>query len=317
MGFLSGFFDSESTSVSEPWYPQRKQLIKLMERAGNNYQRGKDIGPYRGPAVTPFNQLTRQGMRRMERIAKNNPYGEMARKGFRQTMNDDGSLDYTNEAQLGGYFDQARKAIDSQFAGAGRYGSGLHKAGLAEEFGQIAQDFANQERDRQAQSQMNADNNRARTLGLAPQLQNAQFQNPENLMKIGGMREGKQAQRFADKARRHSLPYTYNMGLLGDLKNLTAGSFGGYSQTTQGQSPFNVAMGIAGTAMGIPGMGSMFGGGGGGGTMGFTGMSAPGYGSLPMPGYSPFGGSSMPSFTSPMTNYSFGGGSPYGNTYGW
>ncbi len=47
------------------------------------------------------------------------------------------------------YFDQARKSIDSQFAGSGRYGSGLHKAALGEEFGQIASDFANQERDRQ------------------------------------------------------------------------------------------------------------------------------------------------------------------------
>lgn len=345
---MAGLFDKESTNVQGVWYPQRMQLKDVMQGAGNAYrmltgtgrfanlskkefkERFPDakrppkalrggIGPYKDPMFVPYSDVTKQGMRQMTRLAENKPFADMSRQGFRNVMNDQGRLNYTKEAQLGGYFDQARKAIDSQFAGSGRYGSGLHKAGLAEEFGQIAQDFANQERDRQAQSQMNADNNRARTLGLAPSLQNAAFQNPENMMKVGQMREAMAGKRLNEDVRQHFLPYEFKQRALGDLKNLASGSYGGYSQTTQGTSPFNVALGVAGAAMGMPGIGGLMGGGGGGSIPLAAQMGGGSYnpGLLGMNQYTnPYGTvNTMPSFSSPMTNYSFGGSSS--GSYGW
>lgn len=269
MGWIKDFLGGKTSSKSSstPWKEQQPYLEYGFEQADDMYRNGGlKFTPYKSNWVAHTPQNTRQGWQMTANRAGNAPIYNPASDQFQQTQNGrflNKAPQYRGDARGGDYYDpgrqnlkpffnQARKEIDSQFASDGRYGSGLHKTALGEEFGQIAAGFANDERDRQfgllgdernRQTQFNnAERNRqVQSLSYAPALDDMRYAGADRLMNIGQQQQLQDQSKIDAKREKWDMRQSMGSDALSRYMELIMGDYGG---NTRGSNT-DVAAGLA------------------------------------------------------------------------
>jgi hypothetical protein len=229
-----------TTATSAPWKPQRRYLKDYMGEAQDAFTSG-DFGQ-----VAPLSNYTQQGVNMMAQRARQGApeieaardyttgflSGDMAPQGYGAQdfaesperaygygLRRAASGDYLNSNP---YFDEAvsqaldpvQSRVNSQFAGSGRYGSGMHSSTMTEQLGDVSsrmsyQNYADERARQQAAQQalMGRDQNALQrqfaaqqalmgrdaryrddmrqTARTAPSMAQARYQDPAQLMQVG------------------------------------------------------------------------------------------------------------------------------------
>ena len=220
-----GLFDPDvtnevTTTTSTPWDVQAPYLDYGFNQQRQLYDRG---GPayYGGNTYTPMAPQTEAGISSIENAALSGGYGvdAAANRQARDTLggtylNSNPYLDQTYNTAA----DRARRSIDSQFAGKGRYGSNIHQDIMGENLmdlsGKIYGDNYQKERDRQL-----------RMASIAPTISRQNYYGGDALIGAGGIVKDQANEALqADMDRwsyNQNLPYQnldwYNAGIGGDF----------------------------------------------------------------------------------------------------
>ena len=141
--------------------------------------------------------------------------------------------------------------VASQFAGAGRYGSGAATGEMTRQLGELAGNMAFQnyqtERNRQVQA-----------MNQAPQYAQMDYLDANTLSRIGSAREAQAQSQLQDSINRHNFEQTKEAQKLGTYLGLVGGGYG-FEQTGTEPIYYNpVAGGIGGALAGAQ-LGSYFG----------------------------------------------------------
>jgi hypothetical protein len=245
--------DSEKTQTTENAPPAWAAPLfqKSASDAMDIYNSGKGGNVYQGQTVAPLGATTQAGIAGVQNAAGafNDPayrnmlmgstssasnLGDMASGKFLQEGNP-----YFNAA-LQGQLDNTAAQTQSQFSGAGRYGSGANTNALATSLGNIRSSALSDQFNRDtsnmltANSQIDAANQGQ--LGLINNANNSNLAAQQAVTTAGGLQDANaQKQLSADYAKWQSedmLPWTR----LGLLQSAAAGSAGNYGTNTQTQT---------------------------------------------------------------------------------
>ena len=278
---------------ADPWVQQQPYLLDIFGQAKNQFDYDKpDYFP--GSTVVPFAPESEQALSLMaDRATSGSPIISAGQQQLTDTLQGDylnstpgaGLLSDTiagNYLNANPYIDDAidraqqsvRAGIDSQFEGAGRFGSGLHKLGLAEQYGDIASDMYSRNFAQERQNQLAAANLLGQQYGnerqrqmqsmlFAPQFANQDYYDLDRLAAVGGAREGMDQSLLSDEVARHNFEQTRDMDALARYMQLVQGNYGGSSTgtttTPQYSSPVSGILGGALAAGGLAQMGGLFG----------------------------------------------------------
>jgi hypothetical protein len=151
---ISDIFGGGGSSTSRQYIdPGQKPFLRDI------YGQARDI--YRSPSSQQLQQNLWQ------RAMEGSPFGFAAQNQLMDTLGGaymPGSEPFGNQMQA--LYNQIRPSLDSQFAGAGRYGSGLHQIGAENRMADIGMGIMGDERNRMMQASQ-----------FAPQMQAMDFQN--------------------------------------------------------------------------------------------------------------------------------------------
>lgn len=242
--FGGGSDNQTQTQTSEPWAAQKPYLEYGFEQALNQYQ-GSNPNYFPESTVVGFAPETQAAMQGITARAFNgSPLNAAASNQLQNVINGD----YLTAQNLNPYFDQARRSIDSQFAGSGRYGSGLHKNALAETFGNIAANQYGQERAHQMQA-----------MGMAPALASQDYTDMQQLANVGASREQMAGQILGDRIDRFNFEQNKDQAKLADYMALIQGNYGGTSVSeADGGSNGNGLGQAVGTVASLASLAQMF-----------------------------------------------------------
>lgn len=173
----------------------------------------------------------------------------------------------------------ARPSIDSQFAGAGRLGSGAHANAMASTATNLAGNLAYGDYQQERSNQLGAaqgllsSNLAARGLGaqIGQQAIGNDYQNMQAKLQAGAIQEGYSEKALEDQINRHNYEQNLQANLLERYLAQISGAYGVSSSGTQtspvyGKSGFSSALGSAGAGAAIgtaimPGWGTAIGAG--------------------------------------------------------
>ena len=256
MGGSSGSDTTKTTQKSEPWAAQSPYLKYGMDEATRLYQQA---GPqyYPGSTVAPFSPAQQQAQ----------ALGQARALGGNQTMKD--AQGYAQDVLKGNYLNsnpyqdavfqnvqqKVMPAVNSQFMGAGRYGSDLHAdtqtRALTEAYSPYASQQYQQGLDRMDQM-----------AGMAPQFASNDWTDINALSNIGGQQQQLGQQELQDAVDRwqyyQQLPYNK----LGQYQNNIGGNYGGTTVGKTSTPQPSMWQQVAGAGAGL--LGSYLGGFGGG-----------------------------------------------------
>lgn len=206
LGGLGGGGDNSTSNA--PWIGQQPYLRDLWSNAKNLYS---SPDPYGSDAMNM----------RADRAMAGSPLNQAAQAGLLNTLN--GSFLPGGESfqqQMDAIGRAIRPSLDSQFASAGRYGSGLHKIGMEQRMTDAGLGLMNAERGRQMQA-----------FGMAPQLAAQDYYDIDQLNQAS----------------------QYPWQRLNNYQNVVGGQMFGTTQTTPKSNPLPALLG-AGAGMFFGGM---------------------------------------------------------------
>lgn len=266
-GSKGGSKSSGSTTTiqkADPWIGQTPYLLEsfLNAQAGfrdsaSNGRAGGAFNPefYQGQMVastSPESELAMQ--MQTQRAMSGSPVMNAAQSELQATiggdyLNGNPYLDQTfNRAA-----DQMRGRLDSQFAGAGRYGSGAHESAMGDALSGLSNQVY-------GQNYMNERTNQMRGMFFAPQMAQADYQDAAALGEVGAARESiAQDQINADLQKWNHDAYGY-YNAIKMYKDLIDGSYGGNSSSSVSapQAKGNKLGGVLGGAASGAALGSAF-----------------------------------------------------------
>jgi hypothetical protein len=266
----------QTMQTRDPWGPAQPHLQNVMGQSANLI--GSDIGyqPYTGSTTAPLPGNLAVPMEQMARFASSEPFGSAALQGARGYLGDlvsnqglssnlstmASTLANQQNPYLQGVLNQQMSKVNSAMSGAGRYGSGMHDAAIAQAIAPtLAQDYM--QRQGMAADIYGQGLQRAGSAAqLIPTLDEARYGNLGHWMDVGNIQRGydqalidAQLKLYnAQQARPWEQLQRYN-ALVGG-----AGSLGGTQITsTPGATPPSTMQRILGGGLAGAGMGSMFG----------------------------------------------------------
>lgn len=243
-------------SNSSPWSAQQPYLQAGFQQALSNLQ-GPNPQFYPGSTVVPFSNQSQQGLAAMETRANNGSPTLQGANTYAQDVLGGRYLDAGNphfQGMVNQIGQATRPQIDSQFASAGRYGSGAQANAFADSLtrqaGQLA--FQNYGQERTAQQQM---------AGLAPTLAQADYVDPQMMLQAGGLRERQAGLELGDLMNRWNFNQNLPAQKLGQYMATVGG--GNYGANTVNSQPVYSNPWATGVGLGLQGLGalgSLFGG---------------------------------------------------------
>jgi hypothetical protein len=266
-----------TTQNSAPWKDAQPALKQGISEAQRLYNSGVGSKVYTGSTVVPWDAKTTQGMNAITDQANANLGGNGLSGQLQGVINNGGynagqlealnntravansNFDINSDPGFQQVVDQARNTINAGASGAGRYGSGVHQATLANTIGDLGA------RQYQAfQARKDAANSNLFNMGSTGfgQLGSAYtgMQAPaQSLMQVGAMNEDLATRQMNDKLRifndTQNRPWE-NLSRLNAIAS-GAGQLGGSQTTSQpGANPFLQALGYGATGAGL--LGSFF-----------------------------------------------------------
>lgn len=261
-----------STVSNDPWAPQQSHLRTLFSRAETDVL-NKPREFYPGSTVVDFSDQTNQALQMQEqRALAGSPVTDAAQNQVQQTLQGDylgASNPYMQDAigaatrpMMDSFKEDIMPSIQSGFAGAGRYGSGMQaraqeRAGemALRQVGDVASGMAYKnyadERGRQLQAGT-----------LAPTMAAQDYTDISKLAQVGGTREAQAGSQLQEDIARFNHNQNAPMDALSNYAALIKGGYG--SQSTQNQPIYRNPMaeglsaGLAATSI----VGNLFGQGG-------------------------------------------------------
>lgn len=224
-----------STQNSSPWSSQQPYLEKGFSDAQKIYDKS---GPsyFPGSTVTPFSQN------------QNNAFGMGANLARQGDPNVNAASAQNQNILKGNYGNDVFKniesqvlpSVNSQFEGAGRYGSDSHATaaatGLTNAYAPFAASMMNQAIDR------------------APSFQNQQWNNVNNLADIGKQQQGLGQQENNDAINRFNYYQNLPQLKLNQFQQNVGGNWGGTSTTSTPVYQPSIFSQIGGAALGLGGL---------------------------------------------------------------
>lgn len=247
---------AQTTTVqkSDPWEGQQPYLKTGFAEA---QKRMLNFTPqyFPGNTVVPYSQETQQAMDlTKQRALTGSPITSSSRDELTRTLSGDylygnPGFDRAVEASM----NKAMPGINSQFALAGRYGSGLNQEAMARAYGDaFADQYANER------------TNQMRAMMFAPQVAESEYSDFGKLAAVGAQKEAMQQELLADQISRHDFDQSVQARQLQLYLDAIQGNYGNTTTTTgpAAQQPSyyrNQGAGFLGGAMmGAQGGMSMF-----------------------------------------------------------
>lgn len=238
---------TNQTTTSTPWSEQVPYLKQGFQEAQRLYQDPSRPSFFPGQTFAGPSQSTLQGLAGTEaRAMQGNPLVPAAQSEASKSLG--GHYLDAGNPHFSAMADRVRAevlpGIDNRFIGAGRSGSGLHGravgTGLGDAIGSLAYGDYNAERNRMGQY-----------AGMAPQLAQADYLDPQMLGQAGAQREAIAQQPISEAMGRWQYEQNLPNAKLADYMQMVQGNFGGTSNTVGQQfyqQPNSTAQGI-GTAL--------------------------------------------------------------------
>jgi hypothetical protein len=254
----------ETTTKTEPWDPQQKRLKYGFQEARNLY----DLGPYSyypGSTVSGFSPEQTAAMEAQSARAINgSPVTGAAQQNAFDTLSGAflGSDNPYRQHMVDNIVGDVSSAVNSQFSGAGRYGSGAHQGVLAD---QLSKNIGAMDYQRYGDERTN----QLRTQAFAPSLAAQDYQDISALGQVGQQRQAQAQAELGDEVQRFSFeqgaPYDslqrYMQMIQGNYGNTTSQPY--FSNTGASILGGGLAGAQAGSAIGGPwgaGLGAIAGG---------------------------------------------------------
>ena len=256
-----------STQVSNnaPWSAQQPYLTRGFDEALTQYEDTSKPSFFPDQTYANFDPATQQALGQQEqRALQGNPLTGQAQQQASATL----SGDYLNAGNP--YQDQlnqrimgdVRQGVDSSFAGAGRYGSGLHAEALSRGMGDALAPVMYQNYQNERGMQQNA-------MQTAPSLAQQDYFDIGQLANVGAAREGQAQRGITENMQRYDFEQNRDRMKLADFMGLIQGNYGSQVQSSMQQPIYSngLATGV-GALTGLGGLGlqaySAFSKGGGG-----------------------------------------------------
>lgn len=194
----------QTTQTRDPWSAAQPHLTGIMNAAAGLYAGGVGYNPYTGnTTASPFNQYSNPAIADITGIANAEPQGSAALAGARGLMGDlvsnqglsdplqqmASTLSTQQNPFLQGAIDQQVNKANSAFSGAGRYGSGMHDAAIAQGIAPILQQDYMQRQGMAADIYGQGLQRAGQAAQLIPTLDQARFQNANAMLGLGGMQQ--------------------------------------------------------------------------------------------------------------------------------
>lgn len=265
---------------SEPWSGQQSYLSTGFERAQSDIL-NSPLEYYPNSTTIPFSPQTQTALDMQEaRAVSGSPVNNAATQQLTDTASGayigqnpylQSAIDAASSGFTRNFQNTVAPGVDSAFARAGRYGSGLHanaqdmaQANLADQLSDVAAGMSYQN---YGDERINA----LRAAALAPQAAAQDYTDIGQLAAVGQQREAQAGRELQDQINRFDFDQRAPQDALARYMALVGGgSYGG--QSTQAQpyfnnSPLATGLGTAATVAGIGG--TLFGSGGIFGSGGF------------------------------------------------
>jgi hypothetical protein len=231
----------ETTTKTEPWDPQQKRLKYGFQEARNLY----DLGPYSyypGSTVAGFSP---EQIGAMEAQSARATYGSPVTAAAQQNATDTlsgaflGSDNPYRQHMVDNIVGDVSSAVNSQFSGAGRYGSGAHQGVLAD---QLSKNIGAMDYQRYGDERTN----QLRTQAFAPSLAAQDYQDISALGQVGQQRQQQAQAELGDEVQRFSFEQGAPYDSLQRYMQMINGSYG---STTSQPYYSNTGAGILGGAL--------------------------------------------------------------------
>jgi hypothetical protein len=208
------------TNTSEPWQAQKDILTsQVFPRAVSLSQTPQQYFP--GSTVVPFSGQTNQALDQIQNLSGDqNSSVNGANHLLTNTLN--GNYLYNNpqsDRAVQATLNRILPDIQSRFITAGHTGDSLNKDNTIAQT--VADTYANQY-DQERQRQMQA-------AVLAPQINQAQYYNPQQLLNAGNIHEQYNAQQLQDQINRFNFNQQEPINQLATLNKMIQGNYGGTS----------------------------------------------------------------------------------------
>lgn len=244
-----GSRSQRQTTVTEPWRPSQPMYIESILDAQDLYRQGGLSFDYPDLTVAPLSPETGQAWA-----------GTAARARAGSPLLDQ-SQDYISDVLSGKYLTREapgfedvlggiRDRIALQKSGAGRYGSEVHDAALAREFGALEFQKYMQERGLQQDA-----------AGLAPGLAREDYYDLDRLGQVGTERRRFLQEQISDEAARQQWQQQQEANAIALYQSLLGGNLGGVTTANvpvQQTNPWLLGLGAAtslgGSYLGNPGI---------------------------------------------------------------
>lgn len=262
-GDSGGGGSTTTIQKADPWAGQQPYLLEGFAAAKNQFLNPSSAPTYfKGSTVADFSPDTYSAMSQIRQQAGQ---GSAVNTNAQQMIGDTlgGKYLYGGDA-FNAALDASRRSImptvDSAYAKAGRYGSGLAQTAQTQVLGDAFANQYGQER-----------NNQMQAANMAPQISDLRFADAKALGGIGETQYGQDQAKLSDEVARHNFEQNIQADQLSKYMNLIQGNYGSQQTSTQsgggasGGSKTAGALGgaLQGAAMGSAGgpMGAMIGGG--------------------------------------------------------
>lgn len=243
----------QSKSDTAPWAAQQPYLEKGFKGAEGILDNPLQYFP--GSTVVPFSGQTEQALQGTEaRATAGSPLNAAAQNQALQTLQGQYLDGPGSSAVYDAVESQVRPGIDSQFSGAGRYGSGLHSQAAAQGMARGLAPYEYQRYQNERGMQQNA-------MTAAPGLAQTDYADLGALAGVGASREGQSAQQLQDEMARYNFAQDEPTARLNRYMGLIGGNYGGQTTSTMtrpGQSSNPLMMGLGAASFGLGAANTLF-----------------------------------------------------------
>lgn len=241
----------QTTSNTQPWSAQIPLWKKSFQQANNLFDSGAlRIQPYAGDRTAPVAPETSAGWQAtVDRATAGSPVRGLASDYYQNVLR--GDYLGADTPGLAAIKDRARTAVNANFAGMGRAGSGAHDAAIANSFADI--EYQNYARERAIQDA---------AAGGANQFAAGDYLDPSMLGQVGAERQADLQKRINDQIALQQELQRVLPNELALYQSFIGGNLGGTTTATQpgqpGVNPLLLGLGTAaslgGSALGNPGL---------------------------------------------------------------
>jgi hypothetical protein len=241
---MPGTSGGSTTTVqkTEPWQEQKPYLIDVFKQAqalnnqpGPYYYPGATVAPFSPETDLALNAQSARGLSGSPITAAGGQhlYNTLAGQYLPGNPYLGGAMDAASQGVVRNYQYAVQPGLDSSFAGAGRYGSGLHLAAQQNAQQVLAEQLANITSGMAYQGYGDERRNMLQAASLAPNLAAQDYLDIGQLASAGAARE-RQYQNLTDaEIARFNFGQQLPYNKLAQYQNLIQGNYGGTATTTE------------------------------------------------------------------------------------